>query len=161
MSIDCTQSELRDALSRDAAFLKRLRKAEARAEIKHMKTIRKAIEDPKNWRASVWWFERRSPERFARKAATITARDMNEVVDQLVEFIRTEVASESDRQRLIARLTNIERAIPSELSLEAIVAGDEAESDDPRRDAEVAELRLIEPESTSDDANREEGIEVG
>ncbi|QDT01279.1 hypothetical protein [Adhaeretor mobilis] len=110
--VDCTQVELRDALNRDTAFRKRLRKAEANAEVSYMNTIHEAVKDSKNWRASVWWFERRNPERFARKAATVTARDLAAATAQFAAFVNEEIHDREDRERLLTRLDDIDRPRP-------------------------------------------------
>ena len=58
---------------RDADFAAEVRRAEAPVELSHMRNVQNAAQDGKNWRASVWWLERRSPERFGpRGAGTVT-----------------------------------------------------------------------------------------
>ncbi|MEQ8211957.1 MAG: hypothetical protein RH917_19320 [Lacipirellulaceae bacterium] len=107
--VDCTQAELREALWANEQFCKRMKKAEATAEVNYMKTIHNAAKDEKNWRASVWWFERRSPERFARRAATVTPHELNEVIDLLETLIAEEINDVVERRRLLARLESINR----------------------------------------------------
>lgn len=105
--VDCTQPELRETLSEDQAFGRRLRRSEAEAEIRHMERIEQAAKDEKNWRVSVWWFERRSPERFARRAGTITSHEVSQVIDQLEVLITEGIRDEEERPRLLDRLQRI------------------------------------------------------
>ena len=107
--VDCTQPELRETLSENEEFGRRLRRSEAEAELRHMERIEAASKDEKNWRVSVWWFERRSPERFARRAATVTVSDVNQVIDQLEVLIAEEIKDATERQRLLTRLERIYR----------------------------------------------------
>lgn len=95
-------------LRRDAAFNQRVLRAEATAELKQMQNLCEATKDPKNWRASVWWLETRSPERFARRnPQTVTVAELEELVDQLAQAIAIEVGEEQDRRRLLDRLQQI------------------------------------------------------
>lgn len=105
--VQCTQPELRETLSEDQAFGRRLRRSEAEAELRHMERIEQAAKDEKNWRVSVWWFERRSPERFARRAGTMTQADVNQVIDQLEVLITEGIRDEEERLRLLDRLQRI------------------------------------------------------
>src|SRR5438128_2011358 len=59
--------QLRAELQRNAEFARQLARAEAAAELQHMRNVHQASQADKNWRTSVWWLERRAPERFGRR----------------------------------------------------------------------------------------------
>ena len=59
-------------MQHDAEFVANVRRAEASVELSHMRNVQQAAKDKKDWRASVWWLERRSPERFGTPRGTVT-----------------------------------------------------------------------------------------
>lgn len=103
-----TAEELRGALRLDEVFRRQLLRAEATPEFNHMRNLYNAAKDEKHWRASVWWLERRAPERYARRAPdALTAPQLRQVIEELAETIVGEVDDPQDRQRLLARLVQI------------------------------------------------------
>ena len=62
-----TKASLQTALVNDPQFAQDVRQAEAAAKLIHMQNIHNAAQDPRDWRASQWWLERRYPARFARQ----------------------------------------------------------------------------------------------
>jgi len=60
--------ELVRQLAAHAGFRRELERAEAALELSHLRNVQAAAADEKNWRASVWWLERRAPERYGRRA---------------------------------------------------------------------------------------------
>ncbi|MCG8451383.1 MAG: hypothetical protein MI725_17595, partial [Pirellulales bacterium] len=107
--------QLRRALEQDPEFAKQLLKAEATPEFSHMRNLHNAAKDEKNWRVSVWWLERNAPERYARRAPdALSATQLQQVIEELAEAIVSEVASECDRERLLARFEQIARAIQTD-----------------------------------------------
>jgi len=108
--------EMRDEILRDPEFAQRLLRAEAMPEFKHMRNLFEAAKEEKNWRASVWWLERRSPERFARRTPdAVSATQLRQVIEELTEAIVGEVDQQEDRQRLLNRLRNIAQKIHGNL----------------------------------------------
>jgi hypothetical protein len=104
--------ELRREMLRDQAFAAELRRAEAASELMHMRNVQNAARDEKHWRASVWWLERRAPERYGRRAAeTVTLRQLESFVALLVSAVTDEVQAVEDRQRLLTRLQQIADAL--------------------------------------------------
>jgi hypothetical protein len=102
-------SELRRQLAADPHFAADVRRAEARAELAHIRNIYNAASDAKNWRASVWWLERRSPERYgSRGAGVVTERQLQAFVDELAAAFELDVHDGNDRERLLARLRGID-----------------------------------------------------
>jgi hypothetical protein len=87
----------------DAVLAAALARAEAEAEIHHMKCIQQAAKEPKNFRGSIWWLERMRPDVYHRRDADVFAR---EEVEQFVEVVLDEVADEGARQRIMNRFTS-------------------------------------------------------
>jgi hypothetical protein len=106
--VGCSVLDIRRTMRQDSQFAASVHRAEAGTELSHMRTIQQAAKDPKNWRASVWWLERHSPERFgARGAGVVTARQLKAFMAILADVMREDVQSDSDRQKIIARLKSL------------------------------------------------------
>ena len=104
----CTQWDLHWAMMCDASFAEKVRRAEGASELAHVRNVQNAAQDVKNWRASVWWLERRSPERFGRRdAGTVTTRQLKAFVAQLVAIVTEELHDANDRQRIVDRFDNL------------------------------------------------------
>lgn len=109
--IGCTLADLRRAMGADAAFLASVRQAEAGIELVHMRNVQQIATKKPEWRASVWWLESRSPERFARRAGTITPRQLRAFVAVLCDAVQQNVQNADDRARVIARLTTLAESV--------------------------------------------------
>jgi len=108
--------QLRQQLQQDPEFRKRILRAEATPEFNHMKNLFSAAKEEKNWRASVWWLERRSPERYARRAPdAVSAAQLRQIIEELAEAIVGGVGHQEDRQRLLARLRQIAQKMQGEI----------------------------------------------
>jgi hypothetical protein len=100
--------ELRGELLQDAAFAADVRRAEAASEMMHMRNIHNAAQDDKHWRASVWWLERRAPDRYGRRAAeSVTPLQLESFLALIVSAVVEEVRATDDQERLLARLQHI------------------------------------------------------
>ncbi|QDU86950.1 hypothetical protein Pla175_03040 [Pirellulimonas nuda] len=107
---------LRGAIDADPRFAVDLVRAEAQAELAHMKNVHHASQDEKNWRVSVWWLERCRPERYApQRAGAVTEQDVDQLMGLIREAIEEEVADPAERDRVYDRLElaarKIDRAI--------------------------------------------------
>jgi hypothetical protein len=106
--VRCSLWDIRCAMQFDAAFGDEVRHAEGASELAHVRNVQNAAQDVKNWRASVWWLERRSPERFGRRAAgTVTTRQLKAFVAQLVAMVVEEMRDADDRRRLLERFDQL------------------------------------------------------
>ncbi len=103
----CSLTDIRRSMQQDAMFMAEVRRAEAGIELMHMRNVQEAAEQKKEWRASVWWLEQRSPERFARKVGTMTAKQLKAFSAMLLDIYRQEVHDAADRERLIARFNRL------------------------------------------------------
>src|SRR5690349_10747214 len=82
--VGCSTTDLHRAMQQDAEFAAEVRRTEAGTELTHMQTVRRAVEEPKNWRASVWWLEMHAVNRFkARTIGEVTMRQVDEFVNVL------------------------------------------------------------------------------
>ncbi|QDU54317.1 hypothetical protein [Aeoliella mucimassa] len=103
------QQSLQDEMLANPAFARRVLQARATPEIRHMESIRKAADDVKNWRASVWWLERVMPDRYGRRAPnTVPEADFEKFVAELIELVSSEVRDHRDHDRLVARIRGLE-----------------------------------------------------
>lgn len=110
--LGCSLSQLRREMKQDRTFAERLLRAEATPELAHMRNLHSATKDEKNWRASVWWLERRAPERYGRRTpGAVTENQLREVIDELAEVIAGEITCPDDRLRLLRRLGAIVEAL--------------------------------------------------
>jgi hypothetical protein len=105
--LGCSLGDLRRAMRQNSTFAAQVRRAEARAELSHMQIVHESSSEKKNWRASIWWLERRSPERFARRAGAVTSRQLKAFVAILVDIFGDEIRDVEDRQRVGARLNRV------------------------------------------------------
>jgi predicted ATP-dependent protease len=109
------------AMRQDADFSASVRRTEAAAELNHMRTVQNAAKDEKNWRAAVWWLERRSPERFgSRGAGTVTTRHLKAFLSFIGDCLNTDIHDATDRERVLARLKQ-HQSIVDDLADEMLV----------------------------------------
>lgn len=110
--VGCSLADLRRAIRNVPQFAADLRRAEAAIEMTHMRNVQNAAKDEKHWRASVWWLERRAPERYGRRdAGEITVPQLESFAAQLIAAVSEEVRDEGDRGRLLARLRRVAESV--------------------------------------------------
>jgi hypothetical protein len=110
--VGCTFAEIRRAMQADAGFAVSVRRAEARAELAHMRTVQDAAKEAKNWRASVWWMERHAPDRYGpRGAGEITARQLKAFTALMADILAGDASSPDSRQQLLARLSQLNDSV--------------------------------------------------
>lgn len=108
-----TRFEVLREAEADPAFAFDLRAAEAAAELAHQHNVQLAGRQEKHWRASAWWLERRSPERYAaRPPHALTARELEAFIAELVGIIRDELGNSPAVGRLLRRLEDQGHARP-------------------------------------------------
>ena len=110
--LEITTRQLSHALQIDAAFRADVLRSEASPEFTHMRNIHTAGQDEKNWRASVWWLERRSPERFGkRKADALSRAEVEQAIEELTELLLQQADTPERQQDLRARLDETARQV--------------------------------------------------
>jgi hypothetical protein len=103
--VGCRTADISHAMMRDRAFAAHVRRTEAGCELGHMRTVQEAAKEPKNWRASVWWMERRAPERFGpRGAGQVTLRQLDEFLNVVAEVVCDEIECQDGQRRVLARM---------------------------------------------------------
>ena len=65
--VGCSLDTIARAAKRDRAFAKDLRRASAECEIRCLRNLSNAAQDPSQWCAAAWTLERLWPERYARR----------------------------------------------------------------------------------------------
>jgi hypothetical protein len=107
---ECETMDLANTLVELKQFANSVRLAGVTVELHHMANILKAANasDGRFWRASVWWLERRAPERFARRpAGAITPTQLKQAIFTLNEMMLEKLDSPADQQRINDSLTEI------------------------------------------------------
>jgi hypothetical protein len=103
--VGCSLAAIRQTMQRDPAFADGVCRAEAGAELNHMRNVQQAAKDEKHWRASVWWLERRAPERYGpRGPGAIQSRQLKAFIEILSGILCDEVRDAAERQRILDRL---------------------------------------------------------
>jgi hypothetical protein len=106
--VGLTLEQLEAEIARDEALAKELLRAEGAAVLMHMGNVRKAANDEKNWRTSVWWLEQQA--RLGKSAGT-TGPDLHEAVREALErfaaLIVEEITDVERRERVLTQLINI------------------------------------------------------
>ncbi|WP_146445271.1 hypothetical protein [Botrimarina colliarenosi] len=129
--VGCRLEQLNEELANDGSFAAELRHAEAGSELTHMRNIQQAARDERHWRASVWWLERRLPERYARReAGSVTRRDLLRFLGSVASGVAAAVRNEEDRQRVLDSLGELAEALNDPLHLETTSSMSEVEDDD-------------------------------
>ena len=100
-------------------------RAEAGAELSHLRVVQEAAKDVKNWRASTWWLERRAPDRYGpRGAGVVTARQLKAYIAILANVIRGGDQGEMDAAQVITRLKSFSESVDQLLRNERMLAPD-------------------------------------
>jgi hypothetical protein len=86
-AVGCARQTIRNTANRDPAFAKKLQEAKANPEVFFLSTIRKAAQDPKYWTAAKWALQHMYPDRYMRKAWTMSIAEVKDLVSQLVGSI--------------------------------------------------------------------------
>lgn len=99
--VKCLVVDIGRSIAADPQFARDVRHAEATAELSHMQHVLKATNDGKYWRASVWWLERRSPERFGRRSAgAITPQQFQEAIVLWNDVLQQKFSADDDQDRV-------------------------------------------------------------
>jgi hypothetical protein len=107
--VGCTLADIRRAMQNDATFAAGVCRAEAGVELNHMRNIQQAARDEKHWRASIWWLERRLPERFGPRGPNVlTSRQVKAFAETLVDALDGIVHNDDDRKRFTEWLKSLE-----------------------------------------------------
>ncbi len=119
--------QLAAEIDRNAEFAQQAHRAEAKAEVDHMRNVREAALDEKNWRTSVWWLERQERELDGAEESSLwnSPATVRATLNKLIEIVMVEVDDPIRRHSVIAKLHQIECLIAQE---DAATRTDSAES---------------------------------
>ncbi len=127
--VGCTPASLEETAHADPAFAVALRRAEAGCELAHMRNLQQAARDERHWRASVWWLERRAPERYARRdVGAVSRRELVRFLGAVASGIAGVVRHEEDRQRVLDKLSELANSFADPLLIEHESIGKEDET---------------------------------
>ena len=105
--------QLAAEIERNAEFAQQAQHSEAKAEVDHMRNVRSAALEKKNWRTSVWWLERQERELAGPEDSLLwnSPATVRATLNQLTEIVMVEVDDPIRRQTVIAELLRIESQI--------------------------------------------------
>lgn len=117
--VGCSLQQLNATAYGDPAFAEQMRRAEAGCELAHMRNIQQASRDERHWRASVWWLERRLPERYARRdAGAVGRRDLASFLAKLSADLAGLLRDPEDRSRVLDTLKQAGESLSDPLLLD-------------------------------------------
>ncbi|MBR5161448.1 MAG: hypothetical protein IKW80_07440 [Thermoguttaceae bacterium] len=103
--VNCTQKAIDELAQANPDFAEKLRKAEANLEIESIKNMFNAAKQEKNWRASAWLLERKSPEEFQKKKPdVIPAGLLDTLLNRIVTLLIEECPAAVQRKGLLKKL---------------------------------------------------------
>ena len=103
--VNCTQKAIDELAQANPDFAEKLRKAEANLEIESIKNMFNAAKQEKNWRASAWLLERKSPEEFLKKKPdVIPAGLLDTLLNRIVTLLIEECPAAVQRKGLLKKL---------------------------------------------------------
>ena len=115
--VNSSVERIGEEMLRDPRFGADVRRAEAGCELGHMRCVQQATRQEGPWRASVWWLERRFPERYGRRdAGTIGRRDLVRFLGAVAGGLASAIRSEEDRRRVLDALAEFAESLVDPLS---------------------------------------------
>ena len=103
--VNCTQKAIDELAQANPEFAEKLRRAEANMEIESIKNMFNAAKQEKNWRASAWLLERKSPEEFLKKKPdVIPAGLLDTPLNRIVTLLIEECPAAVQRKGLLKKL---------------------------------------------------------
>ena len=103
--VNCTQKAIDELAQANPEFAEKLRKAEANLEIESIKNMFNAAKQEKNWRASAWLLERKSPDEFLKKKPdVIPAGLLDTLLNRIVTLLIEECPAAVQRKGLLKKL---------------------------------------------------------
>ncbi|MBR0236649.1 MAG: hypothetical protein IJQ39_01020 [Thermoguttaceae bacterium] len=103
--VNCTQKAIDELAQTNPDFAEKLRRAEANLEIESIKNMFNAAKQEKNWRASAWLLERKSPQEFLKKKPdVIPAGLLDTLLNRIVTLLIEECPAAVQRKGLLKKL---------------------------------------------------------
>lgn len=103
--VNCTQKAIDELARTNPDFAEKLRRAEANLEIESIKNMFNAAKQEKNWRASAWLLERKSPQEFLKKKPdVIPAGLLDTLLNRIVTLLIEECPAAVQRKGLLKKL---------------------------------------------------------
>lgn len=101
-----SRGQFHRTLCEDASFVQDLMHSESKAEVNHLNNLFEASRDPKNWRVSMWWLERRIPDRYGRRTRNeLTKTQARQFFEAFRDILLTELSDPEVVNRVLGRLS--------------------------------------------------------
>lgn len=114
--VGCDLKTIYNSALRDPEFAEQLHKQEAHPEVFHLMNIKNAGRDPRFWRASAWYLERRCTDNYApRDPDLMTHDEMERFAIRFSEILVEEVPVARYRKAVIARVNRFLSEMPDNL----------------------------------------------
>ena len=108
--VNCTQKAIDELARTNPDFAEKLRKAEANLEIESIRNMFNAAKQEKNWRASAWVLERKSPQEFLkRKPNVIPSELLDTLLSRIIALIIEACPAAVQRKDLLKKLDVIRK----------------------------------------------------
>jgi tRNA-dihydrouridine synthase len=121
--VGCDRGTVRREAARNPEFAKQVRRAESKAELQPLETMRDAA--AKDWRAAAWLLERTKPEQYARTSSNLVRIEtVHDLVARCLEVIAEEFAGSPASEAACQRLTSAIENTCGELTVAAIASRD-------------------------------------
>ncbi|HEX5471558.1 MAG TPA: hypothetical protein VFW73_06710 [Lacipirellulaceae bacterium] len=118
--VGCPIATIGRLMQQDPKFATNIRRTEAGTELAHMRNVQEAAKEAKNWRASVWWLERHSPERFGRRGAgVVTFPQLEAFMEIVAGVLIEEIHDLDDQQHVLTKLKRSADMLRETIRLEA------------------------------------------
>ncbi len=103
--VNCTQKAIDELARTNPDFAEKLRRAEANLEIESIKNMFNAAKQEKNWRASAWVLERKSPQEFLKKKPDVIPSGLlDTLLNRIVTLLIEECPAAVQRKGLLKKL---------------------------------------------------------
>jgi hypothetical protein len=103
-TVGCCPRTIYNTATRDPEFGERMQRARANHELKLLKRLEEASQDPKYWRAAAWQLERMYPDRYQpRMANSLPIAEVERFVHELLDLVTAASPSPETRSQLAAQ----------------------------------------------------------
>jgi hypothetical protein len=105
--VGCHPDTIRRTARREPEFADQISQAQSRHEMFHLRSINAAAGDTRYWRAAAWALEHIYPDRYARKAGSISPEQIQLILQELAESLLKHLPDNDERRTVRAKIVRI------------------------------------------------------